>query len=170
MLRTVGKTFGAALTVLCLASTLAIAQSQSPSWHYTTPSQIQAQEQQRAQMVAQAHPQSRYMTCMADDGKGNCTAAAAGNGPTEVVNGEGLIMGDRMLCTDLGSVIDCQPAANQAATASNLTCTSDDGNGHCIAGVAADGQVIAVIGEDVQTGDQMTCVTTDNVMHCTLMR
>src|SRR5262249_4637774 len=79
-------------------STLAIAQSQSPSWHYTTPSQTQAQAQ--AQMVAQVHPQSRYMTCMADDGKGNCTAAAQGNGPTEVVHGEGLIMGDRMLCTD----------------------------------------------------------------------
>src|SRR5215467_13794071 len=139
MLQTIGKRVGEAMAILCLVSTVAIAQSQSPTWSHTTqlpPQQELAQVQTQTQ--ARAYPQSRYMTCMADDGKGNCTAAAEGSRPTEVVVGEEMHMGDRMLCTNVGSVIDCQPATNEAATteaatASNITCTSDDGRGNCIA-------------------------------------
>jgi len=111
MLRTIGNTCGGVMAMLCLTSTLALAQSQSPSWHYTTPPQIKAQAQQQVQGFAQAPSQSRYMTCTVNDRHGNCTA-----------------------------------------------------------GVGTDGQVIAVIGENIQTGDHMTCVSVGNVMHCTLMR
>lgn len=42
MLGTIGNTFGGVMAMLCLTSTLAIVQSQSPSWHYTTPAQLQS--------------------------------------------------------------------------------------------------------------------------------
>ena len=98
MLRTVGKICGATMAMLCLVSTLAIAQSQSSSWRYLIPSQLQAQAQR----------QSQAMPCSQDDGKGNCTA-----------------------------------------------------------GVATGGRVIAFTGEDVQTGDSVFCVISENTMRCT---
>src|SRR5262249_23575047 len=61
MLRTVGKIFAGTMTMLCLVSTLAIAQSQSSSWRFITPPQIQTQ----------AQPQSQTMPCTQVDGKGN---------------------------------------------------------------------------------------------------
>jgi len=98
MLRTIGKIFGGTLAMLCLVSTLAIAQSQSSSWRFSTPHPPQVQ----------AQPQSQAMPCTQDDGKGNCTA-----------------------------------------------------------GVATGGRVIAFTGEDVQTGDSVFCVISDNTMRCT---
>src|SRR5215471_4003287 len=47
------------------------------------------------------------MTCMASDGKGNCTAAAGPDGKEVVVVGEGLKPGDKMECVDRGTLIDC---------------------------------------------------------------
>ena len=77
MLRTVGKTIAGALALLCLASTLAIAQDQT-------------------------------MVCMADDGKGNCTAAADSSGRTVIVIGEGVKTGDKVFCQDRGNMINCE--------------------------------------------------------------
>jgi len=49
MLRTLGKIFGGTLAMLCLVSTLAIAQSQSSSWSHTTQlPPVQAQRQKQA--------------------------------------------------------------------------------------------------------------------------
>jgi lipid-binding SYLF domain-containing protein len=47
------------------------------------------------------------MTCVASDGKGNCTAAAGPDGREVVVVGEGLKPGDKMECVDRGTRIDC---------------------------------------------------------------
>jgi len=47
------------------------------------------------------------MTCMASDGKGNCTAATGPGGKEVVVVGEGLKPGDKMECVDRGTLIDC---------------------------------------------------------------
>ena len=77
MLRTIGKTVGGALAVLCFASTLALAQGQT-------------------------------MTCMRDDGKGNCTAAADSYGRTVVVFGEGAIKGTKMVFEDRGYMTNCE--------------------------------------------------------------
>jgi len=145
--------FGSAIVGLCLVSTLTIAQSQSPSWHFTAPSHIQAQ--------AQREPQSLDMTCKADDGKGNCTAAAEAGGPTVVVSGKGAITGQKMHCQDRGNMIHCE------AMASTTTCIKDDGQGNCIAGIGTDGQVLAVTGEEVQTGNSILCIIAENTMHCT---
>jgi len=77
MLRTVGKTVGGALALLCLASTLALAQDQT-------------------------------MTCMADDGKGNCTAVADSSGRTMIVIGQAVKMGDKVTCQNRGYMINCE--------------------------------------------------------------
>ena len=47
------------------------------------------------------------MTCMASDGKGNCTAATGPDGREVVVVGEGLKPGDKMECVDRATLIDC---------------------------------------------------------------
>jgi hypothetical protein len=79
MLRTVSKTVGGALALLCLASTLAIAAPQT-------------------------------MTCTASDGKGNCTAATGADGKAIVVFGEGVQVGDSVVCQDRGYMINCGTA------------------------------------------------------------
>ena len=64
------------------------------------------------------------MTCMASDGKGNCTAAAGPDGKVVVVVGEGIKVGDKMECVDRGSVIDCTAQAaleDQAALVADAT-------------------------------------------------
>ena len=81
MLRTIGKTMGGAMAMLCLASTFAIAQGQ---------------------------PQT--MTCMKDNGKGVCIAGTTAEGKEVLVFGAGLERGDVMTCVDRGNVVDCQPA------------------------------------------------------------
>jgi hypothetical protein len=81
MLRTVSKTVGSALALLCLASTLAIAQ-----------------------------PQAQTMTCTAGDGKGNCTAATGIDGKSMVVFGEGVNVGETVACQDRGYMINCTSA------------------------------------------------------------
>src|SRR3989442_10000708 len=84
MLRTIGKTVGSAMATLCLISTLAIAQTQSPPY-----------------------PPSQTMTCAKDDGKGDCVAATAPDGKTVVVVGEGVKTGEKMTCIDTGKMINC---------------------------------------------------------------
>src|SRR5882672_3470406 len=84
MLRTLGKTLGGTLTLLCLASTLAIAQGES-----------------------------RTMTCMQVNGKGVCTAAAGQDGKEIVVIGEDLKVGALMTCVDRGNVVSCREYAGR---------------------------------------------------------
>src|SRR5262249_23882765 len=100
------------------------------------------------------------MTCMADDGKSNCTAAMDAHGKSLVVVGEGVKAGQKMNCEDRGNMINCE------AMAVNMTCTSDDGNGNCTADVGTVDEVIAFTGEAVQTGDAVFCVIAENTMHC----
>jgi hypothetical protein len=69
MLRTIGKTVGGALAVLCLVSTLAVATER---------------------------------ICTTSDGKGNCTAAIGTDGRVAVVVGEGVKVGERVVCVDRG--------------------------------------------------------------------
>jgi len=52
------------------------------------------------------------MTCMASDGKGNCTAATGPDGREVVVVGEGLKPGDKMECVDRVTLIDCMAQAS----------------------------------------------------------
>ena len=82
MLRTIGKTVGGTLAVLCLASTLVTAQGQA-----------------------------QKMTCTRDNGKRQCTAATGTDGKEIVVVGEDLVMGTLMTCVDTGNVVKCKPAA-----------------------------------------------------------
>jgi hypothetical protein len=77
MLRTVTKTVGGTLALLCLASTLALAQGQT-------------------------------MTCTASDGKGNCTVATGSDGKAIVVVGEGVQVGDKVICQNRGYMINCE--------------------------------------------------------------
>ena len=56
--------------------------------------------------IAQGQPQ--VMTCMKDNGKGICTAATTPEHKDVLVFGPGLHRGDRMLCVDRGTVVDCQ--------------------------------------------------------------
>jgi hypothetical protein len=59
-------------------------------------------------------PESRpmmKMTCVKDNGKGNCVAATGADGKEVVVNGEGLKSGAMMNCFDRGNVVDCEPAS-----------------------------------------------------------
>jgi hypothetical protein len=77
MLYTMRKTVGGALALLCLASTLAIAQTQT-------------------------------MTCTASDGKGNCTVATGADGKAIVVVGEGVQVGDTVVCQNRGYMINCE--------------------------------------------------------------
>ena len=64
------------------------------------------------------------MTCMASDGKGNCTAATGPDGREVVVVGEGLKPGDKMECVDRVTLIDCTAQAaleDQAALVADAT-------------------------------------------------
>jgi hypothetical protein len=127
MLRMIGKMFGGAIAVLCLASTLAVAVE---------------------------------MTCTASDGKGNCTAATGPDGKPLVVVGEGVKVGEKMDCEDRGYMMNCH------AVATEMTCAKDDGKGNCMEATGSDGHLVVVVGENLQTGDKMTCVDTGTVIHC----
>ena len=73
MLRTIGKTVGSALAVLCLVSTLAVATERTTE-----------------------------RICTTSDGKGNCTTAIGTDGRMAVVVGEGVKVGERVICVDRG--------------------------------------------------------------------
>ena len=47
-----------------------------------------------------------------------------------------------------------------------MTCSKDNGQGHCIAARMADGREIGVIGPGAAGGDLMTCVDKGNVVDC----
>ena len=58
-----------------------------------------------AATFAIAAPQT--LTCTASDGKGNCTAATGADGKAIVVVGEGIHVGDTVVCQDRGYMINC---------------------------------------------------------------
>jgi hypothetical protein len=112
MLRNISKTVGSAMAALCLVSTLAMAQAQSP----TPP---QSPSQPMAPQTGNTTPQQGHrqdanpmmLTCTKDDGKGSCVAASGPDGKEFVVNGEGLKSGASMSCVDRGNVVECKPAS-----------------------------------------------------------
>jgi hypothetical protein len=59
-----------------------------------------------AATLAIAAPQT--MTCTASDGKGNCTVATGADGKAIVVVGEGVQVGDTVVCQDRGYMINCE--------------------------------------------------------------
>jgi hypothetical protein len=108
MLRHISTTVGSAMAALCLVSTLALAQYQTPP-PPASRSQNPAATDSRSQYPSPRQPLN--MTCTADDGKGNCTAAQGADGKNVVVVGEGMKTGTTMTCVDTGSVVNCKPAS-----------------------------------------------------------
>ena len=107
MRRNISKTVGSAMAALCLVSTLAMAQSQSPSQPVPPGGNPSIQQVQPA-TPTQPQPIPQHLTCTKDDGKGNCIAAAAADGKEIIVVGEGLKKGEAMSCMAMGSVISCR--------------------------------------------------------------
>ena len=132
MLRNISKTVGSAMAALCLVSTLAMAQSQSPQPPISQ-SQNPATNQERVQNPAptqypsqpmssqtgnttpqQGHRQdanAMMLTCSKDNGMGDCIAARGADGKEFVVVGEGLKSGASMTCVDRGNMVHCKPAS-----------------------------------------------------------
>jgi hypothetical protein len=48
------------------------------------------------------------MTCTASDGKGNCTVATGPDGKAIVVIGDGVQVGDKVICQNRGYMISCE--------------------------------------------------------------
>jgi hypothetical protein len=111
-MRTVSKSIGAIMPLLCLLATLAMAQTPDSPSRSTTPPELEQQPPTPPQGPGATPSQTREMTCIMDDGKGNCLSAAEANGPTVVVGGKGMKKGDKMQCRDLGNGILCQSAPN----------------------------------------------------------
>jgi hypothetical protein len=108
MLRNISTTVGSAMAALCLVSTLAMAQPQTTTMDSTrnpksTASEYRSQDQSQRQF--------QHMTCIKDDGMGNCTAAVGADGKNMVVVGQGMKTGDAMTCVDMKSVVECKPAS-----------------------------------------------------------
>jgi hypothetical protein len=80
MLRTLGKTVGSALAVLCLVSTLAVAAEEGME-----------------------------MTCTKSDGRGNCVVGKMPDGSDLVLVGSGMKVGQKMLCHHKENMIHCTP-------------------------------------------------------------
>ncbi len=80
MLRTIGKTAGSALAVLCLVSTLAVAAEEGME-----------------------------LVCTASDGKGNCVVGKMPDGKDLVLVGSGLKVGEKILCQYRENIIHCVP-------------------------------------------------------------
>ena len=78
MLRTVRKTVGGALALLCLASTLVMAQG------------------------------GQTMTCIKDNGMNECTAGMGSDGKAVIVVGESIKTGQQMVCDDRGYMVSCE--------------------------------------------------------------
>jgi len=124
MLRNITKTVGSAIAALCLVSTLAMAQTQQPPSQTQQPqTQIQSPSQPMTPQHGNTTPQQGHrqtssedrpimkMTCVKDNGKGDCVAATGTDGKEMVVNGEGLKSGAMMNCVDRGNVVECSPAS-----------------------------------------------------------
>jgi hypothetical protein len=82
MLRNISTTLGSAMAALCLVSTLAMAQPQTTTQDSTRKPQSTASES-RSQYPSER--QSQHMTCIKDDGMGNCTAAVGADGKNLVL-------------------------------------------------------------------------------------
>jgi len=136
MLCKLGKTLGGAIAVLCLVSTLAVADEMTCAKDdgkgvciaATGPDGqtivvvgegLKAGEKMdcvnrgniiacQAVVLASPPPVIHEMTCAKDDGKGDCVAATGPDGQTIVVVGEGLKAGEKMGCVDRGNIITCQ--------------------------------------------------------------
>jgi len=112
MLHNSSRTVGSALAALCLVSTLAMAQAQSPTRPRHPPPPMAPQTGNTTPQ--QGHRQDAnpmLLTCARDNGKGDCVAARGADGKEFVVNGEGLKSGASMHCVDRGTVMECQPAS-----------------------------------------------------------
>ena len=48
----------------------------------------------------------------------------------------------------------------------NMTCIQDDRMGNCTAARGSEGKDVVVVGENLKTGDAMTCVDMGSVMRC----
>ena len=107
-MRTVSKSIGAIMPLLCLLATLAMAQTQDAPPRSTTPPELEQQPPTQTPGQGSTPSQTREMTCIMDDGKGNCLSAAEANGSTVVVGGKGMKKGDKMQCRDLGNGLLCQ--------------------------------------------------------------
>jgi hypothetical protein len=136
MLRKIGKTLGSAIAVLCLISTLAVADEMTCAKDdgkgvciaatgsdgqtiVVVGEGLKVGEKMdcvdrgniiACQAVVLASPPlvPYEMTCTKDDGKGDCIAATGSDGQTIVVVGEGLKAGEKMGCVDRGNIITCQ--------------------------------------------------------------
>ena len=106
MLRKISTTLGSGMAALCLLSTLAMAQPQT-----TTPESTREPKAPTSEIRSQDPAQSQTMTCIKDDGMGNCTAAAGVDGKNIAVVGTGMKTGDTMMCVDMKGVIHCKPAS-----------------------------------------------------------
>ena len=107
-MQTVSKSLGAIVLLLCLLATLAMAQTQDPPVRSTTPPELEQPPLTQPPGQGATPSQTREMTCIMDDGQGNCLSAAEANGPTVVVGGPGMKKGDKMQCRDVGNGILCQ--------------------------------------------------------------
>jgi hypothetical protein len=99
MLHIIAKTSGRIMVMLCLVSTLAIAQSKSPS-------QMQAQKEAQARTHAMAH----IMTCTKVDVNGTCIEAQGQDGKTIVIEIEGVKVGEALSCAPSCLTIACTKA------------------------------------------------------------
>ena len=136
MLHRMGKTLGAALAMLCLVSSLAVATEMTCAKRDGKGDCIAATDAEgrtvvvvgegvkvgepmdcvdRGTMIAcqalglVSPPLVPFeVTCTKGDGRGDCTAATDAEGRTVVVVGEGVKVGEPMDCVDRGTVIACQ--------------------------------------------------------------
>ena len=127
MLRIIGRTFSIAMVVLCLFSTLAMAAAMTCAKDNGAGNCIAAMGpdgktvivvgegiktgeemdcQDRGNMI-NCEPIASYMTCIKDDGKGNCTEATNSSGKTIVVIKENFAKGDKMTCTEIPGGVHC---------------------------------------------------------------
>lgn len=108
------------------------------------------------------------MTCVKDNGKGDCVAALDPDGKTVVVVGEGLKSGEKMDCVDRGNMIACQEfiIPSPPLVSFEMTCAKDDGKGDCVAAMDPAGKTMVVVGEGVKTGERMSCVDRGNMIAC----
>lgn len=60
----------------------------------------------------------------------------------------------------------CLVSTLAIAQAQAMTCTKDDGKHGCTAAAGTDGKVIIVVGDNLKTGDLMTCVDQGYVVAC----
>jgi hypothetical protein len=109
MLRNMSRTVGSAMAALCLVSTLAMAQAQYPAQRMAPQTGHTTPQQGHRQNPSQGQPMN--MTCVRDNGKGDCVAATGADGKEFVVVGEGLKSGASMSCIDRGNVVECKPAS-----------------------------------------------------------